>query len=392
MKYHHPQQSVRLPLPKAMFILMAPAIGMVFGLPLALGVDKDKDASLQTAVERIVAACVTKIEEDPNLSKWEKTIHIDPFIQSDDPRKQVSFGIAQRLADEFKKMNYKVEPKGHFRLRGTISKKVGLELPDDDVKSPALEIAPEMVDENGDPIWPIQPIPVYTRDALQQLGPNFSVAPDLPLETQVTTLLDHLDHPQPFISENNLLFPRNDAPFGIEILVADETRPMVVDDGGRNPTVYLQSGDEYRVRIHNQAPFTAGVRLSIDGVSMFAMATDLSVDSLIVVPPGEAIEVRGWWIRAQGNGGMRAFKAGEPAESVAAQLNSSTSEIGTISAAFHAMWPRDAMPPADEALGTRGSLGTQQGVELSTNNPVVKNMVFGVCRATVSVTYDAAPN
>lgn len=392
MKYHHPKQNGDHPFPKAMFILMTPTIAMVFGLPLARGLENADDASLQIAAKRIVAACVAKIEEDPNLSKWEKTIHIDPFIESDSPQKKVTLGIAQRLADEFQKLNYKVDPKGHFRMRGTISKKVGLELPDDDVKSPALEIAPELVDENGDTIWPIQPITVFTRDGIQQLGPNFSVAPDLPLETQVTTLLDHLDHPQPFISEKTRLFPRNDAPFGIEILVADETRPIVVDNEGRNPTVHLQSGDEYRVRIHNQAPFAAGVRLSIDGVSMFCMAKDLSVDSLIVVPPGETIEVRGWWIRAQGKGGMRAFKAGEAAESVAAQLKHSTPEIGTISAAFHAMWQRDEMPPADEALGTRGSLGTQQGIELSTDNPVVKNMVFGVCRATVSVTYDAVPN
>ena len=111
----------------------------------------------------------------------------------------------------------------------------------------------------------------------------------------------------------------------------------------------MTKGVEYVVRLHNRSDFAVGVRLMIDGVSMFVDSKDAPPDSLVIVGPGKVVEIQGWWISAQGSSAMKAFEVGEAADSVAMRVKAPTSKIGTINA-----WPeRTAWEPSKGAIFLR---------------------------------------
>jgi hypothetical protein len=174
----------------------------------------------------------------------------------------------------------------------------------------------------------------------------------------------------------------------MEIVVKGKARAATLQEDTQLPFVEMTKGEEYVVRLHNRSDFAVGVRLMIDGVSMFVDSKDAPPDSLVIVGPGKVVEIQGWWISAQGSSAMKAFEVGEAADSVATRVKSPTSKIGTISASFHAAWPSDGRPPQDERLAGKNSLGTKQGRDLSQNNQVRKNLIFGACRSIITIRYD----
>ena len=135
------------------------------------------------------------------------------------------------------------------------------------------------------------------------------------------------------------------------------------------------------------------VALKIDGLSMFTAAEskgskgELPFSHLIVMS-GEknAIVVKGWFISEAKS---EEFLVRSYAESVAGSLNAS-SDIGTITATFHAAWPKGGKPPTDEGpsgdKNSQGSDATGRGASFDQKYIAVE-MDVGKPRAVIPVRY-----
>ena len=89
-----------------------------------------------------------------------------------------------------------------------------------------------------------------------------------------------------------------DRPFAIEILVKDTARAAQNDEG--QAFVKIDRDEIYAVRLINDADYEVAVRLTIDGISMFAFSevknpeTDLPKYNYVVVPAKSSVTATGW--------------------------------------------------------------------------------------------------
>ncbi len=156
-------------------------------------------------------------------------------------------------------------------------------------------------------------------------------------------------------------------------------------DSKNRSFVQLNRGEEYIVRLSNDASFEAAVTLTIDGVNMFVDAKDAPTDSRLIVYPGTHIDIPGWYFTKTNS---KAFEIGGYEESVAKRVGSSTG-VGTISAAFSASWAPNGPRPADEPGGNSKSINkaTKQGRDVNKNYVQLKRD-FGQIRSIITVRYD----
>jgi hypothetical protein len=192
------------------------------------------------------------------------------------------------------------------------------------------------------------------------------------------------------------------SPYGIEILVrpAGQTeyvpRTAVQDDG--LSYVPLRRGEEYAVRLINNADHEAAVQLHIDGLSWLAFGeTEASgpKPTYVFLKPRSSTRLEGWYINERE---VRNFVITHYAETAVAQTNANPDKIGAITATFAACWPRGGEPPADEGTGpavARGSplRGLPDGTGLGSSSAAtferVRDLpVVGRVRAAVTVRYD----
>lgn len=136
-----------------------------------------------------------------------------------------------------------------------------------------------------------------------------------------------------------------------------------------------------------------GVLLTIDGLSLFTAAEkkgtkgELPFTHLIVKSGQEnATLVKGWFVNENRS---EEFLVNRYAESLAGSLNI-TSEIGTITATFHAAWPKGTKPPPDEPRGadqhSQGGDATSRGASFEQKYVPIE-MEVGVLRAVIPVRY-----
>ena len=108
----------------------------------------------------------------------------------------------------------------------------------------------------------------------------------------------------------------------------------------------------------------------------------------LIVEPGDtkAIIIKGWFINEVKS---EEFLVTSYAESLAGSLNA-TSDIGTITATFHAAWPKGTAPPSDERKsGDKNSQGgdaTGRGAAFEQKYVPVE-MEVGTPRAVIPVRY-----
>ena len=302
------------------------------------------------------------------------------------PRLRASGGveISRSIMSHLKKEGVKVHEDAEYQLLGKFFLRQEKELPEDDFESTCLEIEATLLDGNDEEIA-FLPLKVFGSVGLQLTGQTVNVSVNLPENKRQEVLAKQLRSAPTAIQKNQILAAPG-SPFAIEIIVNQNGREVArtpeVDTKNR-AFVPLHRGEEYSVRLHNSAPFDAGVTLQVDGVNMFVDATDISPDARIIVRSGKSVVVPGWYIN---NEKSKAFEIGDYSESVAKRVGQSLG-IGTVTATFSACWDPNARPPEDEPSGsTKGKTATKQGRDIEKKYRSVK-VKFGRVRSIIAVRY-----
>ncbi|MEZ6092537.1 MAG: hypothetical protein R3C05_31920 [Pirellulaceae bacterium] len=344
----------------------------------------------------------TRVHADPLLDQGleKMAIEIKSFLDDERLPKQMIVGdfsgaprlkasggveISRAIAQQLEKVGIVVSDDADLQLMGSFKLKEAKAQPHDDFESLALEIEATILDGEDEELAEV-PISVFGSVALQIAGQTVEVPPKLPERQRQEKLVSQTKNPPTNIDQSRTR-PSQDSPFGVEVLVRNgnrlDSRSPRLDSRGRS-NVDLHLGEEYVVRLYNDASFEAAVTLTIDGVDMFIDAEDAPKDSRLIVYPGRHVDIPGWYITQTNS---KAFEIGGYEESVAKRQGSSKS-VGTISATFRACWDPNGPRPADEPGGNaKGGKATKQGRDIS-KNYVQLIRDFGEVRAVVSVRYD----
>lgn len=303
------------------------------------------------------------------------------------PRLKASGGveISRSIAEQLEKAGIKVSDDADLQLMGRFKLAERKQHPQDRFESLALEIEATILDGDGDELIQM-PISVFGSVALQIAGQTAEIPPDLPEAIRQERLINQTKAP-PTRTEQAKVKPSGTSPFAMEILVRNGNRldsrsPKL--DSQSLAFVDLHHGEEYLVRLYNEAPFEVAVTVTVDGVDMFVDATDMPKDSRLIIGPGKQIDVPGWYITKTQT---KAFEIAGYEDSVAHRVGNSTG-VGTITAAFRACWDPNGPGPADEPGGVpKGGKATKQGRDINKNYQQVTRD-FGDVRALISVRYD----
>lgn len=303
------------------------------------------------------------------------------------PRLKASGGveISRAIATQFTAAGIDVSEEAEQQLMGKFTLKEMKQHPQDTFESLALKIVATVLDRDDEELRELS-INVFGSVALQIAGQTVDFPADLPEGLKQETLIRQVKEP-PTKLEQGKTKPSASSPFGMEILVNSNNRlssrsPRL--DSKSRSFVELHRGEEYIVRLYNDADFEAAVTLTIDGVDIFVDAQDAPKDSRLILYPGTHIEVPGWYFTKTNS---KAFEVGGYEESVAKRVGNSTG-IGTITAAFRACWDPDGPRPADEPSGkAKGGKATKQGRDIN-KNYVQLIRDFGDVRSVVTVRYD----
>ncbi len=303
------------------------------------------------------------------------------------PRLKASGGveISRAIAEQLKNTGIDVSDDAKQQLMGNFKLKEKKQHPQDSFESLALEIEAIILDGEDEELAEL-PISVFGSVALQIAGQTVDVPADLPEGLKQETLIRQIKQP-PTKVEQAKTKPSDTSPFGMEILVNSNnqlsSRSPKLDNQSR-AFVDLHRGEEYVVRLYNDASFEAAVCLTVDGVDVFVDAADAPKDSRFIIYPGTHIDVPGWYFTKTNS---KAFEIGGYEESVAHRVGNSTG-IGTITASFQACWDPSGPRPADEPGGNaKGGNATKQGRDIN-KNYVQLTREFGDVRAVISVRYD----
>jgi hypothetical protein len=329
-------------------------------------------------------------------------------------------GIAQALTEEFQKLDIVVKAVAPLGIEGRYLV-TDLDVPDGDRPGRnqtvlAVRIQGTVVDQAGQVIagftsGEVADVPVVDgkfqidvpdeQTVLEVTGVTASLPPDEPAKDRAQRIREivqpdpagapaQADPPPTARLDGSRVFaaPGND--YAVEVLVNGRPRPAQLIDG--LPFVEVGQNEFYVIRLVNNTPYEAAVRLTIDGLSTFAFSDLRHEDgpkagqprfNLWVVPPRGVKVVRGWHRTHER---ADSFLVTGYAESAAATLNH-TADIGTITATFAACWPSDAPPPTDEPPRRKGApLATGIGPPVQQNIRGLERTI-GVVRAAVSVRY-----
>ena len=316
---------------------------------------------------------------------FEKHVIVGDFSGSPKLRASGGVEISRSIVKQLMAVGVKVSDDAETQLMGKFKLGKKKQHPQDDFESIALVIEATVLDGDDDELAELS-IAVYGSVALSIAGQTIDVPPKATEKVRQQTLIHQIKNP-PTKIEDAKTKPSANSPFGIEILVVNGNRKVSrsprVDTKNR-AFVDLHRGEEYVVRLYNDASFEAAATLTIDGVDMFVDATDAPKDSRLILYPGKHIDVPGWYITKTHT---KAFEIGGYEESVAKRVGNSTG-IGTITATFRASWDPNGKPPADEPGGkAKGGKATKQGRDINKNYVrVIRD--FGGVRSVVSIRYD----
>ena len=287
----------------------------------------------------------------------------------------------------------------------------------DDFDSLGIDITVEFYDENADPLKINKMkadgggdtneigIPVYGDDAIQLGGVSYEAPPSLPIKEKQKKIIEQYHEPVIKPVGNQV---RGEGPFGIEVLVRQNgklvPRPPTIGQG-KHAFVELHHGEEYVVKVHNDADFPITAGLKIDGVNAFVDSQDLPKDSRRIARPHKTATFKGWYIHTGKKNVLgpnhnplpstKAFLLSGYENSVAKREGAKASNIsiGMISVDIRAAWPKGSPPPAGEPVAkstksaTRG-LATAQGQGLDLKYKVSKDLELSQhTRAVIHVRY-----
>ncbi|TWU05860.1 hypothetical protein Pla52n_15750 [Stieleria varia] len=304
------------------------------------------------------------------------------------PKLKASGGIeiSRAIVEQLEAAGIKVSDDGPLQLMGKFKLKEAKQHLQDDFESLALEIEALILDSEDEELAEL-PISVFGSIALQLAGQTVDVPPKASEKQRQETLIHQVDHP-PTKIDNVKTKPSPTSPFSMEIFVlkGNQMSPCKPElDSQSRSFVQLNKGDEYIVRLTNDASFEAAVTLTIDGVNMFVDAQDAPKDSRLIIYPGTHVDIPGWYFTKTHS---KAFEIGGYEESVAKRVGNSTG-VGMITAAFSASWDPKGPRPSDEPGGKSKSINkaTKQGRDLD-KNYVQLDREFGQIRSIITVRYD----
>jgi hypothetical protein len=235
------------------------------------------------------------------------------------------------------------------------------------------------------------------------LGLTVQIPPDANLADRNQEMKKRIDKPDAALADT-CIYAEKKSPFSIEVLVAE---PNAEKDGKHKAEDYkarvpkpkeglafvgISREEVYAVRLRNEADYDVAVDLRIDGLSMFSFSAERDPKTgqpayrYVVVPKGRSVLIRGWFVTTDDSD---EFLVTSYPKSAAAELNS-TANLGTITALFHAAWPKKGQPPAGEPKNpdefSQSADATGRGRRFQVGYEVVEYKV-GVLRASISARY-----
>lgn len=245
---------------------------------------------------------------------------------------------------------------------------------------------------------------LHERAVTNLLGLTVEQNPADNKEDRNKKMKDAIDRPKPALADAKVRAAAG-SPFSVEVLTAPANGPKA---GKRKEADYalqtpkLDAGfayvpiarDEvYAVRLTNDADFDAAVDLRVDGLSMYTFSEAKFRDRAgqpiyryVIVPKKASVLIRGWHVS---NDDSDEFLVTSYAKS-AVGMTASSANVGTITANFHAAWPKNGKPPADEPRNpgpfSQSADATGRGKRFDQKFVEVESEV-GVLRSAISVRY-----
>ena len=193
--------------------------------------------------------------------------------------------------------------------------------------------------------------------------------------------------------EGTVIRPSANSPYGIEIQLkkGGSYQAMPLENDGRLAKVSLGEHDVYAVRIHNDSKKPIGVKLTIDGINVFAMSDNPSYhgkDVTMALCPCSKSSIKGWYLTDKHSAEFQVAKFGETA---AAKLGA-FENMGTVTARFFDATPKGPLncAPCQDATAGAGertrSLGTKLGKKTKMDYGRLE-VSFGQLLAAVSARY-----
>lgn len=284
----------------------------------------------------------------------------------------------------------------------------------DDFNSLGIDITIEFYDENADALKINNlkadgghtneiGIPVFGDDAIELGGVSYDVTPDTPYKEKQQEIIEQYHTPVTHADGTQV---RGKGPFGVEILVRENgsLTPRHPEFKHGNAFVELHQGEEYVVRVYNDAEFPITAGLKIDGVNAFVDSQDVPKNARRIVRQHKRATFQGWYIHTgkkqivgpdhQPLPSTKAFLISGYENSVAHRENHKASNvsIGMISVDIRAAWPKGSPLPPGEPVSasksaTRG-LATGQGKALDLKYEVTKDLELSKhTRAVIHVRY-----
>jgi hypothetical protein len=294
--------------------------------------------------------------------------------------------IANALGEELKKLGVTVNRRAELEVNGEFRDA-------EDRKSRLLtvEIKARVVDRAGVELVAFEPRGLFNVSLIAAITGISSVSlPANADDKQVNKALDiAIRDPKVNLSGTRISTTAS-SPYAIEVLVKEGSdyrpRGATIDDG--LAFVKIGRGETYAVKLINDSPFDAAVALTIDSLSVFAFSENKNYSHWIV-PSKQTLTVPGWH---RTNQVSDTFLITEYAKSVVAEALPNSATVGTITASFSAAWPKDGVPPPDEASSKKGGRAgdaTGRGPETPTSFVEVVREI-GRLRGAVSVRYTKA--
>lgn len=195
-----------------------------------------------------------------------------------------------------------------------------------------------------------------------------------------------------FITTNDaksIVAPDKTTPYRIEILACAQgskshaPRPVSSEEG--LAFCDIQVGEEYIIKVYNDSDYWCGVKLSIDGLSVFEFSDipQFKALGMYAVPPKGFLPVRGWY-RSQTM--SETFLVTGVPNSAAGELGRITGDIGTINALFFAAWQPNEQQPPIEPIGAR-SAGTARGPQQQENFSTFVGFFGKTLQSSISIRY-----
>ena len=306
-------------------------------------------------------------------------------------------GIVQVLSEEFQKLGVQVRQRAKLGIKGEYHlSEATSDDPGDkalNVKLLAVRLKGTVEDTFGKVLTDFSFDRVIKGEAtiVELMGTPVELPPQDTQRQRDRKLRETLDKPPTRLAGMRISAGK-DSPYAIEILVDNAPCAPREDDG--LAFVKINRGQTYAVRLINDSPHEAAVRLTIDGLSMYTFSELRQKDSpkkgeplytVVIVAPKSSALIKGWH---RTNEASDSFLVTEYAKSAAATLSHKTN-LGTITATFAAAWPENAPPPSDEP-GKKRSVGsgdaTGFGPRVEAKFVEVRRNL-GVIRASVSVRY-----